>query len=608
MTTIYALDLETAPNEGDLSNGYALEPWRLRQQKAHISSLAVAGSDGTSIHLANPQPDQVRTVLKQLRYQEVWCQNTLFDVAWLIAAIEPDKTKLPPQEMYDIRWRDTLTLAKWIVNGWRVDQSNFSYSLSHLCSFFLKGEVGLSEYLQMKAGAPLDPNSAYWHERGLLDVLWTLRLAQYLWPHLKREQQPGYIIECGSIVQIADSWLTGLYINQDQLRACEVELEEGIEKYLAQLNLDRSVVSSPTQLGRIVYDQWGLPIISRTPTGLPQCNYDTFKLLEYTTHDPRLSALMSVRENLTLISKYVKTTHEALSRTGDGYIYPIPKIFGTTTGRLTYSNQTTKKDGMKVSIAIHQLPRKAKAVRRFLEPPPGLAFAEYDAMSQESRIMAIWSGDPALLTAFRENKDLHALMAGYICGTPYEEIVTGKKNNVPHIIEFRQMGKLTNLSCNFRIGGAKLAKKAFTEYDMYMAEEDGHRLTRAFRTMYKCVPKYWTSIVNFAKEHGYTYTLAQRRWKIPREAIDWKTEGTIISHPIQGTAGEQMYAAIASTRGHKYIFNLHDGQFYGISHPSEASEIFQKLNSINYSSLWDYELPIPLPFEMNVGTNLAEVK
>ena len=602
----YSLDLETAPNEGDLSNGYALEPWRVRQGKAHISSISVYGSDDSQDHMDNPSREYLITQLEALSGKEVWTHNGVFDVAWLIATLEPDKTKPIPACIMNIRWRDTMTLAKWITNGKLADDMQLSYSLVALIEQFLKKMEGAQEFINMKRGATLDPSSEYWSKRAVLDTLWTLRLAQFLWSHLKPEQRNGYIIECACIAPIADSWLTGLRIDVEQLGKIEKEIIAETEALCKQHSLSQTVIASPTQLGSLLFNTWGFEPISFTPTGKPQCNSDTVKILAYRAGgDPRLDAVMQIKENLTLLSKYIKTTHIALARTGDGYIYPIPRIFGTSTGRLTYSNETLK--GVKVSIAIHQLPRKAKAIRKIFLPPEGMLFAEHDGVAQESRIMGIWANEPAMIDAFAHDKDLHSMMAAKICGVPYDTIVEGKKNEVTKLIEFRQMGKLTNLSCNFRIGGASLSKKAFTEYSIPMDVNTGNQLVRAFKQMYPGIPKYWDAILAFARQNGYSYTLAQRRYKV-NGSFDFKVEGTLISHPIQGTGAEMTYAAIASTRGHKLVFTLHDGIFHAVSDVAEADVIEQKLNSIDYEKLWGVKLPIKLPFERNVGKNLGEVK
>jgi DNA polymerase I-like protein with 3'-5' exonuclease and polymerase domains len=181
------------------------------------------------------------------------------------------------------------------------------------------------------------------------------------------------------------------------------------------------------------------------------------------------------------------------------------------------------------------------------------------------------------------------------------------------------MGKLTNLSCNFRIGGKNLAKKALTEYDTYMDEMEGRKLVNTFKRSYPGVPQYWDAIIEFAKQNGYSYTLAQRRYKVPIEMLNsgdaWKVEGTVISHPIQGTGAEMFYAAISQVPDARICTNMHDGIFWivdeGQAGVDEAKHIIDRMNATPYETLWDMpnKLPIPLEYEESkIGTSFADVK
>ena len=605
-----ALDLETAPNHGDLSNGYALEPWRARHKTARITSMAVTFDDESGYQILEPSRRQLIEALQKLKGFEVWGQNTGFDVAWLIASIEDDKTKAVPDCIMDIRWRDTQLLAKWITNGRPAEDMHFSYSLVNMVGTWLKDMPGAQEFVAMKKGVTLDPNSEYWDVRGQLDALWTLRLAKFLMEKLPEPCLRGFIIEQHAIPMVANSWLMGMRVIKERFNEVADEIEQAILDGSRELGISTEVMSSPAQLGRLLYDKWGLPVISVTKSGKPSTDADTLKMLEYQFNHPQLKLLMETRRNLTLRSKYIYTTAEALARTGDGYLYAVPRMFGTTTGRLTYSNETTR--GVKVSIAAQQMPRKAKNVRSFLAAPEGMYVFETDAASQESRIMGIWSRDPEIIRIFNEGMNFHSYMASRIYGRAYEEFQQAFKNEDPGTIEQRQFGKLTNLSCNFRIGGKKLAHKAFIDYDTYMAESDGRMLVNTFQNTYVCVPKYWKAIIAFAKEHGYSYTLAQRRYKVGdylKGSDAWKVEGTVISHPIQGTGADMFYAAVSQVREAILMTTLHDGLFWAVREEAEAKDIVERMNATPYDELWGEKLPIQLLYEESkLGLNFSDVK
>ncbi len=614
----HALDLETGTHDGDLSNGWALEPWRARQGKAFITSISVYGDEIVK-QVLRPNRAQLIDVLDTLAGKEVYCHFTLFDVAWLIASIEPNRMARLHSAISKVRWRDTALLAKWCINGRKADDMRIGYSLLNLINVFKDkmGYPGAEDFIRMKQAEVPGSTDEYWDKRGQADTLWTYRLAKFLETQLAPQSKRGYVIEARSIPQIANSWLVGMYVNDGALKIAESQAERDIAEGCSLLGLSEAVISSPAQLGRVVFGSWGFEPLARTPTGQPKADADTWILLAHATGDPRLKQLLKCRQALTLRSKYIKTAYEALARTGDGYLYGKPLLFGTTSGRLTYSSETMA--GLKVSIAQHQIPRKDKLVRAYLSPPPGYRLFETDAMAQESRIMGIWSADQEIIRIFRENLNFHSYMACQIYGVAYEEFQAHYKAEESRFIEWRQMGKLTNLSCNFRIGGKSLSKKALTEYDTYMTEIEGRKLVNTFKRSYPGVPDYWQNIVAFAKVNGYSYTLAQRRWKAPIEMLNssdaWKVEGTVISHPIQGTGAEMFLGALSSVPDSRIQTNMHDGIFWLVEdneHGVQESEhILQSMNDTNYQGLWDLPEPlsIPLLYEgSKLGTSYADVK
>lgn len=615
---MHALDLETGTPDGDLSNGYALEPWRARQGKAFITSVAVYG-DRIERQIVRPSREQLIELLESLAGEEVYAHYAMFDVAWLIATIEPNKLARLHSAVARIRWRDTALLAKWCVNGRRADDMRLSYSLVNLINLW-KDRLGggdAEEFIRMKQQEVPGSGDEYWEKRGKMDVRWTYNLAKFLDTQLPEPCRRGYVIEARAIPQLANSWLIGMYVDEDALKKAEIQVEEDIAEGCKLLGLSEAVVGSPDQLGKVVFGQWGFTPVSLTPTGKPSADADTWILLAYTTGDPRLKQLLKCRQALTLRSKYVRAAYEALSRTSDGYMYGKPMMFGTTSGRLTYTSETTK--GLRCSIAQHQIPRKDKIIRSYLCPPRGTQLFETDAAAQESRIMGIWSGDSEIIRIFNEGINFHSHMATKIYGVAYEEFQKHYKAEDPQYIEWRQMGKLTNLSCNFRIGGKNLSKKALTEYDTYMSEMDGRKLVNTFKRAYPGVPGYWDAIVEFAKKNGYSYTLAQRRYKVPIEMLEssdaWKVEGTIISHPIQGTGAEMFYAALSQVPEARIQTNMHDGIFWvvdeGPAGQEEADYILRKMNETPYEALWQMPAPlaIPLVYEgTKLGSSYADVK
>lgn len=613
------LDLETSSISGTLADGFALEPWRARNGTAFIDSLHYLSHDRQrEIMIKRPNRGQLIDFLKTIEGEEVWAHNAVFDVAWLIASLEKSKYAPVPDIVKNIRWRDSLLLSKWILNSQRADRAHYSYSLGNICSDALRDEPGVDEFVAFKSGVPIGPNSAYWEKRGMLDCIWTQKLVEKIWPRLEESQHCGFIIEQACIPFVANSWLMGLKVNVDKLRWLESELNRENAELQAMVDFNISMVSSPKQMQNYLFGVLGLKPQKFTATGASSTAVETLKLLHYeleAADDPRkdiMRMIMTLKNNATTMSKYVKTVWEALERTKDGYMYPIPQMFGTITGRFSYSN-TTGYRGPKVSFAAHQIPRKEKRVRDYVEAPEGEFISEYDASGQESRIMTMWSQDPTMLDIFNHNKNFHSMTACNVIGEPYETFQAKIDREDPHATEIRQMGKLANLSCNYRIGGPALSRQSFVKYDMVIPIPVSYQLINTFNRVYREVPGYWRRAIDFARRTGYATTAADRRYKIDDWSKAWMAEQTAISNPIQGTGADHKLIAMATVCRKipeaRFSLDLHDASFFIVPNKECHDEVGHVLNTIKYADAWcNVNCNVPLPFEGKLGRSFKDVK
>jgi DNA polymerase I-like protein with 3'-5' exonuclease and polymerase domains len=620
----------------------ALEPWRVRQGKAEISSIAVCKPNDEVIQISNTGPgwrEDVRRLLRDLRGEAVYAHNAVFDVAWLIATLEPEKCKRIPVEVKEIQWRDTMLLGKWLINGQKAEDLDFSYSLANMCDVFLVGHPKLHEFLEMKSAKVVPgENEEYWLERGSLDAVMTRALAEKLQSMVPPEQRIGMLTEFKCVVPIANSWVNGIRVAVDDIEKVESAIRARMDEATDKLGVNGEVINSGKQLGELLFTNWGLKPLTMNKTG-PSTKRDDLMWIHYglMRHNSplaeKMELVMDFKRNSTLMSKYVKALMEALSHTRDGYIYGIPRIFGTYTGRFTYSNSTFPQGQCKTSIALHQLPRAkstkianvaeiVKMIRGLLLPPPGFGLIENDASGQESRLMAIRSQDPTMLKVFRDDLNFHSVTASAIVGMDYYEFqeeykVQEESEGFGYYIEQRQLGKLTNLSCNFRIGGRALAEKAFTTYDTFMTEEMGRFLVNTFKRQYSGVPKYWDNVIEFAKRTGYTETFGKRRYKIHKWGgrDSWISESSAINVPIQGSGADHKEIAISTLYNEFpdifFALDLHDGIF-SYAPIDLLDELKQRvlscLNNIDYEKYWNIKVPIPLTFEAGSGTSFKEVK
>jgi len=637
---IYSLDIETTHvNKADVEYA-ALQPWRARQNKSMINSISIANPMGYADRLERDESDtpeqwakDIEEFLKPLDECIVYCHNAPFDIAYLISTLTyPNRYEPIPKVIRKIYWRDTALLAKWIHNGQNAELSKMSYALSHLVEKYFTGDPTnvwykrAQEFIEMKRkGHDIAPgeDDSYWSARGDEDAIFTRLLACKLISNLDRDMLNGYIIEQNCLVPVANAWQNGVLIDRQALNNAKLYYEKQLIENCKIADVTPAQIGSPKQLSALLYGQYGFKIVERTPTGAPSTSADVLKRLDfeqsYNPNIKKLKHILEAKTAKTILSKYVSAMYEALEHTGDGYMYPIPKLFGTYTGRMTYGSQT-KNRKYRVSIAAHQIPRKDKEIRKTLIAPGRFVVYEADASGQESRLMAIASADETMINIFNNDINFHSVTGANIIGMDYEEFMNQLKaegvDGGP-ITEARQLGKLTNLSCNYRIGGAALAYKALADYDRPMEVAEGTHLVKVFNETYSGIPKYWSTAVRDSKARGFTVSLSGRRYKLSRWVgrDSWMTESSAINFPIQGSGADMKEIAIA-TLYHEikddfmFVLDMHDATFgfidkKWIEGPDIITDI---LNNIDYDSLWKVNLPIKLLYESKSGKSWSEVK
>lgn len=633
----YTLDLETKAVDPLMVDHAGLEPWRLRQGKAIITSCDVYKPDGTVIQIVNKEPVEFKRaiieLLESLSGEVVYAHNATFDVAWLIALLQPERCGPVPDVIRNISWRDSGLLVKWLINGQTAEFTRFSLSLANLVKTFLSDHPDAKDFLEMKAkGHRAGENEEYWLARGTADVKMTHALVSKMLPKVPASMVKGLMTEFECIVPIANSWITGFRIDTKQLDENEVYYREMKDRIASEIGVSPAMFSSPKQLGVYLFEKLALKPHSFTPSGNPGTSKEDLMWLEYkqrmvgnTDVADIIKKILEAKESATLYSKYVKTTYEALKHTGDGYIYSSPRIFGTYTGRMSYSNSTTSKDfetdeksKWKTSIAMHQIPRKAKSVRAMLLAPEGYKIGELDAAGQESRLMAIRSGDSVMINIFKNDLNFHSMTGASIIGMEYDTFEENRKleDGEGHYTEARQRGKLTNLACNFRIGGKALSEQAFVKYDVMIDIQTGNHLVKTFCTSYRGVPKYWDDVIYESRVSGYTEAFGGRRFKLTDwQSHRWGTESSALMVPIQGSGASMKEIAISELYRNfqdvTFALDLHDASFFYMKEEI-ADERFKQvethLNKIDYEPYWGFKLPIPLPYDGGMGTSFADVK
>jgi len=457
------------------------------------------------------------------------------------------------------------------------------------------------------------------------DTLFTLRLTWHWWNRLEPQQQRAALIEASTLPLIAQANLDGMRADLLVAREMEQHLTDTAQARLASLaphGVTEKIVRSPKQLPVLMYDVWKLPVLKENTgkkTGKVSRSTDKEVLHELSFLDPRAKELREYREALNNRTKFATTLLESAEYNDDLRVHPLAHVFGTYTSRLTYSSKQGKnKDERPIGFALHQMKRDPK-FRNLIIAPEGYTLVEFDASGQEYRWMAIVSGDETMLSLCQPGEDPHSFMGANIADLDYRWLQANAKTD-EHAGAMRQMGKVGNLSCQYRVSKGKLLVVARVQYDMPLKMDDAALIHAMYPRTYPGVRRYWATQVRKVQQLGYAETLAGRRVQVLGEwnkKTEWQQGSTAINYPVQGTGGEQKYLALSVLRpvmrevGAQFAWDLHDGIYFYV--PDAKVKRFVSiaqptLNNLPYKRAWDFTPPIPLPWDCKYGKSWGTLR
>jgi DNA polymerase I-like protein with 3'-5' exonuclease and polymerase domains len=612
-------DLETS---GILPE-YALQPHRVWTKEAWITAYGLAGKrEGKGKVIGGLMPD-VRILRQRLEsavaQKTTLCGwNIMFDAAWCCAY---DLSDLVMQ----VNWLDGMLL-------WRHLEVEPEYEIvtkSKKRSFNL--ETAMQKYY---------PDQAYYKEfidfhnadpavraqlliRCKKDVVFSLALVKHFYNQLAESpaRLRAALLESRSIPLVASAWVEGILVDQGALKSLDNQLVATADrclKELAPFGVTAKIVKSPKQMAKLLFKDWDLPVIKQTDSGGDSTDKETLHELAFL--DPRAKTIRDYREALGNRTKFSTGILKSVEYNGDGRTRPQHSIFSTYTGRMTvYSKQGKNKDERPTGFALHQ-EKRDKEFRNVLMAPPGYTLCEFDAAGQEFRWMAIASKDETMLSLCMPGEDPHSFMGARIDSSDYRALVTAVHAEDKSAKAKRQLGKVSNLSLQFRTSAGKLRSVARVQYNLNMSLTEANVIRQTYLQTYARVPKYWDSQINECRALKYVETFAGRRVQLLGDFngdFGWSLGSTCINYRIQGTGADQKYLALAVLRpyivkhGIRFAWELHDGLFFYV--PDEkvvqcVPEMKRILDTLPYTRAWGFTPPIPLPWDAKTGKAWGDLK
>jgi len=618
-----AFDVETS---GTLPE-YALQPWRVATKDAWLTSISIASKTPEDITFSGglfPTVEMLREFLEDVIATKRWVVgwNVAFDIQWLLAHGLGDL-------VFKVRWLDGMLLWKHVTiePEYEIDRSRKkSYGLKACVEEILPQYAGYADDIDFHS-TDLDAllRLQQYNDR---DTAFTLRLTKHWYQILQQNpsQLRAALIEARSLPLVAQANLEGMVVDTLAARELEQYLTDIADKSLQTLaphGVTEEIVRSPTKLATLMFDVWGLPVLKENTgakTGKVSRSTDKEVLHELSFRDDRVAVLRLYRGALNNRTKFATAPLASVNYNADDRTHPQAMVFGTYTGRLTYgSKQGKNKDERQTGFALHQEKRGAE-FRSIIVPPPGYTLMEFDASGQEFRWMAIASRDPTMLQLCEAGEDPHSFMGSRIAHADYRALMADVHDGKPEAKDQRQLGKVANLSLQFRTSAPKLRKVARVQYNLDMELPEAHLIRNTYLQTYRNVPRYWDEQIALTRRRGWVETLAGRRVQVVGNwdgDFGWSMASTAINYRIQGTGADQKYLALAVLGpylvriGARFAWDLHDGIYLYVPDGAVEQarvEIRQLLNTLPYRQAWGITPPIPLPWDCKVGASWGTLR
>lgn len=376
-------------------------------------------------------------------------------------------------------------------------------------------------------------------------------------------------------------------------------LNELAERYTAEINAiadeifamngnEKFNINSPQQLGTVLFEKLGLQHGKKTKTGYSVAA----DILEELDH-PIIPLILKYKKFGKLLSTYINGMR-AVMEPSTCKVHTVFKQCLTQTGRLS----STEPNLQNIPIRTEE----GREIRRMFVPSArdrALVSADYSQI--ELRLLAHFSGDPILTSAYNSGEDIHAITASKIYGVPLESVTS----------KMRRDAKRVNFGIIYGMSAFGLANAVGTSpYEARIFQDK-------YFESYPKVKSYMQGNVDFAVKNGYIRTLEGRiryfpEFKSANKNIRNFGERAAMNMPLQGSASDiikiamlKVYKALKDG-GYKsdLILQVHDELVLDV--PKDEVEAVKKLLVECMESA--AKLNVPLIADAKVGADWYSVE
>lgn len=341
---------------------------------------------------------------------------------------------------------------------------------------------------------------------------------------LQKEQQFDLYenIELPLTYILADMEYTGVKVDVETLKKQEImmrETIESLEKEIYQLADCQFNISSPKQLGEVLFEKLELPGGKKTKTGYSTAADVLEKLVDI---HPVIQKILDYRTLTKLNSTYLVGLQEQIFL--DGKIHTMYNQALTQTGRLSSTDPNLQ------NIPIRY--EEGKKVRQAFVPQFDYILS-FDYSQIELRMVASLANVESLIDAFNQGVDIHTKTASDIFDVSLNEVTS----------DMRRQAKAVNFGIIYGMSDFGLASQ------IGVSLQNAKTFIQRYFATYPGIETYMQSQIEFCQEHGYVSTMMNRRRYIPE--INDKNfmrrelgKRLAMNSPIQGSAADLLKVAM----------------------------------------------------------------
>ncbi|KAA6448637.1 DNA polymerase I [Bacillus swezeyi] len=385
----------------------------------------------------------------------------------------------------------------------------------------------------------------------------------------------------------------GVQVDVGRLKKMGDELSGKLKEYEEKIHESAGEtfnINSPKQLGVILFEKLGLPVIKKTKTG-----YSTSADVLEKLRDKHviIEDILHYRQIGKLQSTYVEGLLKVI-RNDSHKVHTRFNQALTQTGRLSSTDPNLQ------NIPI-RLEEGRKIRQAFVPSQKGWLMFAADYSQIELRVLAHISKDKNLIEAFTNDMDVHTKTAMDVFHVSEEEVTPA----------MRRQAKAVNFGIVYGISDYGLSQ------NLGITRKEAAAFIERYFNSFQGVKEYMEETIQEAKQKGYVTTLLSRRRYIPELTsrnfnLRSFAERTAMNTPIQGSAADIIKKAMLQMAEKlkeqdlqaKLLLQVHDELIFEA--PEEEIKALEKLvPEVMENAL---ELDVPLKVDCSSGHSWYDAK